>query len=198
MSLIARPIKSIPLLHLEASQFCLEKSNMDTLRLLPAEYPSPSTEQLRQERSLYSERWSWSFIETKHHTVFPSCGSRQVATWGMGTTPGAVSSCFPSGQGALSLLSQICSPAAHAWGNKDGLSPQVKLCVSANWCLLLLSQYNTVGWKHTFPYLLYYFETCATISFGLLKQKTGIWHCYSPLSSLQLLMKSAFLVLSWQ
>lgn len=44
MGLRAHSIKSIPLLHLEASQFCLEKSNMGTLSPLPAEYPSPSTE----------------------------------------------------------------------------------------------------------------------------------------------------------
>lgn len=44
VGLIAHPIKSTPSLHLEASHFCLEKSNMDTLSPLPAEYPSPSAE----------------------------------------------------------------------------------------------------------------------------------------------------------
>lgn len=115
MGLIAHPIKSIPLLYLEASQFCLEKSNMDTLRLLPAEYPSLSTER----SPLYSERWSWNFTEAKHHTVFPGCGSRHVATsclWGMGTTPGAVGSCFPSGQGAwhCSATSALLQPMLEA------------------------------------------------------------------------------------
>lgn len=189
MSLIAHPIKSIPSPHLEASQFCLEKSNMDTLRLLPAEYPSPSTERSPLLREVVLE----FHRNQRPHSLFPGCGSRQVATscLGDGDHPRGCKLWFPLWTGCLPLLSHGCSPAAHAWGNKDGLSPRAKL-----WCLLLLSQYNTVGWKHTLPYLLYYFERCATISFGLLKQKTWKWCCYSSLSSLPLLIKSALLVLS--
>lgn len=100
-----------------------------------------------------------------------------------GDHPGGSQFSLPLRTACLSFLSHICSPAAHAWGNKeDGLSPWAKSCVSANWSLLLLSQYNSVAQTCPFLYLLCILEVC----YELWPTYT---YCYSPLSPSQLLNK---------
>lgn len=133
---------------------------MDRLSLPPTE-----TEPLSREGPLCSERWSWLHFaasqQAKSHRAFPLCGGRQVASsWTRdGDHLRGCKFSLPLQTVCLSFLSYVCSPAAHAQGNKeDALGPRAKPWVSANWSLLLLSQYSSVAQKHPFLYLLYWFE----------------------------------------
>lgn len=136
---------------------------------------------LSAERVPFAQRGGLSCIphlavsqQARPRTAFPHHGGRQKATCCMRDRdhPRGCEFSLPLWTVCLSFLSHLCSPAARAQGNKeDALSPWAKSWVSANWSLLMLSQYNSVARKCPFPHLLYYFERCA-MSFGLLKVKT--------------------------
>lgn len=123
MGLIPHPIKNILSLHLEASHFCLEKSNMDTPSPPPAERQS-----LSAERIPFAQRGGLSCIphlvvsrQAKPHTAFPCHGSRQAATSCMRDEdhPRACKFSLPLWIACLSFFSHVCSPAACARGDEE-------------------------------------------------------------------------------
>ena len=135
MGLIAHPIKNIPALHLEASHFCLEK-----IKYGYAETPA-SRQSRSAERVSFAQRGGLSCIpqlvvsQAKPCTTFPHRSGRQVPTSCMRDRdhPKDCKFLLPLQTACLSFVSHICSPAAHAQGNKeDAFSPQAKSWVSAN------------------------------------------------------------------